>query len=98
MHLMNDLLADVGKVSVKMQNPKAIILDVPDWMETLLTAVFNARSCLTPHLSAFVNQFDTSTFKWRNIKLSTYRNAGTIDAWLNAGQRTPPEQTVNAKS
>ena len=69
MNLMNDLLADVGKVSVKMQNPKAIILDVPDWKETLLTAVFNARSCLTPHLSAFVNQFDTSTFKWRNILL-----------------------------
>ena len=97
MHLMIDLLDTVGQVSVKMQSPLAIILDVPGHKETLLNTIFNIRSCTTVHIHSFLQSFDTSTFMWRRVKLSKFRHAGTIDAWLNQGQHDSPAQTVKSK-
>ena len=82
MHVMIDLLDTVGKVSVLLQSPKSIILDIPGYYDDISNTIFNVQNHQTPNLVSFFNQFDGDSMKWKDIKLSGVRSQRGRDGEL----------------
>ena len=80
MHVMLDILKEVGKVSVKMQAPSCIILDIPGFYNQLSTAIFSISEFTTPMVSQFLEEYNAAQLRWKGIKLKvTQKIQGVVN-------------------
>ena len=80
MHVMLDILKEVGKVSVKMQALSCIILDIPGFYNQLSTAIFSISEFTTPMVSQFLEEYNAAQLRWKGIKLKgTRKTRGVVN-------------------
>jgi hypothetical protein len=86
MHVTRDILDTVGQVSVKMQSPACILLDIPDFYQQLRAVIFSVTEWTTPMVSQFIKEYNSAELKWKGIKLRGAR--------IQRGDMQHPQETV----